>query len=163
MSGRNGIAGRRGGRETPSAPVSDEGAGELLARLALALEKAENERDEWKARAKQEAARARRLAKDVLRLDKRLNGGKKKRDYMGGNFHAQERADILADCGYVTKRGEPPTRYWIYRLNRYPDDAPSWITDPDISREDFRRKAIEAAAGQRAIPAELRTATTWRR
>lgn len=161
MSGRNGIAGRRGGRETASAPVSDERAIKAFEHLALALAKAEKKRDEWKARAKLAEARACRLAKDVLRLEKRLNGGK--RNYTRGELTAQDKADILARHGFVTAWGKPPTRYWMYRINRFSDDAPSWLTDRDISRADFERKAIEAAAEQRAIPAERRMVTTWRR
>ncbi len=141
MSGRNGIAGRRGGRETASAPVSDNGAGELLARLLI-------ERDELKARAKRAETEARALRKKVLSLEARLRKGK--RTYRRGNLTAKRAAEIMAEEGWRTQDGNPPTVRWIYRVNHGEILAPMWFPQGLKCTEDaFREMVLDAVAEQR--------------
>ena len=155
MSGRNGIAERRGGRETPSAPVSD--AGEVL-RLALALAKAENERDKWKARAKSANAEKRRLAAKLKRLKKR---GVEARHYDRGNFTNERAAQILREEGYVTPQGKTPTTKWVSRVRN--GEIDELIFDfPNTTRcteQEFRLWARREARSQRS----LAPLVEWRR
>ncbi len=143
MSGRNGIAGRRGGRETAPAPVSDEGAGELLARLLI-------ERDELKARAKRAETEARALRKKVQSLEARLRKGK--RLYRRGNLTAEQAVRIMAEEGWRTQDGNPPTVRWIYRVNHGDILPPLWFPKGLKCSEDaFRQMVIDAVAEQREI------------
>lgn len=143
MSGRNGIAGRRGGRETPSAPFSDERAAKMLARLVT-------EHAALAERAKRAEAEARKLRKRVRALEARLDGGK--RPYRKGQLTARRAVEIMADEGWRTQDGNPPTVRWIYRVNRGEINPPLWFpVGLKCSEEAFRLMVIDAVAEQREI------------
>ena len=150
MSGRNGIFGRRGGREAASAPVSDEGAGELLARLIV-------ERDKWKARAQAALAEKRRLAAKVRCLKKRL--GLENRPYHRGNFTDERAAQILQEEGYVTPEGKARTSKWISRVRNQETIIEDFPDTAHCTEAEFRLWARQAVRLQRQP--QLRT--VWRR
>ena len=143
MSGRNGIAGRRGGRETPSAPVSDERAACTLARLFA-------ENAALADRAKRAEAEARKLRKRVRLLEARLDCGR--RIYRKGRITAKRAAEIMAEEGWKTQDGNPPTARWIYRVNSGEILPPLWFPEGlKCSEDSFRVMVIEAVAEQREM------------
>ncbi len=141
MNGRNGIAGRRGGRETAPARVSDERAAKMLARLVM-------DNAALAERAKRAEAEARKLRKRVRALEARLDGGK--RPYRKGQLTARRAVEIMADEGWTTQDGNPPTVRWIYRVNHGDILSPMWFPKGlKCTEEAFRDMVIDAVGEQR--------------